>query len=137
MVKVRAINLGMAGRQDPLFGIDHANIATRLASGNWKEKAIVRIHQNGWLYLWIDKGDSTNDDGQTVSRYYVQVHPDGELEKEYKQDFEMLGEALAYANGEDEGKVANETRLAKSTEYPPSYSAPIVIGRILGSTRNL
>ena len=59
-----------ASVQDPMFGINHANIASELTASNWRRKAIVR---NG-LYIWVVRGWQTTGNGGKRSRYYVQIH---------------------------------------------------------------
>ena len=48
----RIYNCGLAGAQNPTYGISHANITDKLTKDNFFDKAIVR----GSDYIWIKKG---------------------------------------------------------------------------------
>jgi hypothetical protein len=111
----------VCGPQDTRFGIKWSNITERLTLQTWKRKAIVRKASGGWLYLWVTKGQYGN--GAVV--YKVNTDSEGgRCSQRYERCFPNLEQALAYANGEDDGDIAKETSLATSArDYPPQSEA--------------
>ena len=107
------MTIGWAAAQDPIYGIDHDNIAPELTLENWKHKAIVR---NG-LYVWVTERQYRPGDGSEERCYSVQIYSD-QQGRDYEKDFACLDEALAYANllGDAEGEWPNERG---STAYIP------------------
>ena len=93
-----------AGPQDPIFGINHANITPELTSKNWRTSAIVR---NG-IYIWIARGIRSKD-GKDIARYCVQVRS-GRENSRIEKEFAKRDPALAYANalGSNEGEYPAE-----------------------------
>ena len=103
-------NFGMAGPQDPIYGISRSNIVRKLTRLNWNTRAIVR---NG-IYVWVARGRHHNN-GVTAWRYFVRTHgKDGY--KKIEKDFHHHRDALVYANGlsELEGPLPRE-------EFPGFY----------------
>ncbi len=86
-------NWTSASVQDPMFGINHANIASELTASNWRRKAIVR---NG-LYIWVVRGWQTTGNGGKRPRYYVQIHSK-QSTNSLTKDFAKRASSLAYAN---------------------------------------
>ena len=108
----RFTSFGFAPEHDPIYGIDHANIAPELTVENWESKAIIR----GGNYVWVLKGTYKDEQGKEITGYYVRVYastPTLHLEK----DFPEIETALAYANAlaENEG------------EYPEEWGSPSFI----------
>ena len=56
----KSINFGLAPPQDPMFGVSHANIVSKLNKRNWKSKATCRIHAEGPLYIMIQRGERSS-----------------------------------------------------------------------------
>ncbi len=98
-------NWTSASVQDPMFGINHANIASELIASNWRRKAIVR---NGH-YIWVVRGWQTTGNGGKRPRYYVQIHSK-QSTNSLTKDFAKRDAALAYANqlGDTEGERPQE-----------------------------
>ena len=118
-----------AGPQDPIFGINHANIAPELTPKNWRSSAIVR---NG-LYIWVARG-IRGKDGKDIARYCVQVrsgHENSRIEKEFaKRD-----PALAYANalGSNKGEYpAERSPVTYMTMRPGFGRGPVTTEIPLG-----
>ena len=82
-----------ASVQDPMFGINHANIAPELTAANWRRKAIVR---NG-LYIWVVRGWQTTGNGGKRPRYYVRIHSK-QATNSLMKNYAKRDAALAYAN---------------------------------------
>lgn len=114
-----------AGPQDPLFGIYPENIADRLTRANWKQKAVVRKSPKEWLYILVYALWSVGKERKGIG-YTVHVYGEGEEEHlpEYEQHFPTLRQALAYANGEDGGKLATQSSAARPEDYPIERDAP-------------
>jgi ankyrin repeat protein len=120
-----SVYLGQATPQDPCYGILHSRIAKRrLGRNNWRSKALVRMESSpkmlSGFYLWVTWGTI---DGQP--KYFVQIRTlwADVLTSYLSGDwlaFDSLTEALACANGEDEGRFA-DTRLAWQDEYPAEH----------------
>jgi ankyrin repeat protein len=120
-----SVDLGQATPQDPCYGILHSHIAKRrLGRNNWRSKALVRMEASpgtlSGFYLWVTRRTM---DGQP--KYFVQIRTlwadvlISYLSGEWLA-FDSLTEALACANGEDEGRFA-DTRLARQDEYPAEH----------------
>tara|TARA_Y100000588_G_scaffold188747_1_gene202712 strand:+ start:89 stop:556 length:468 start_codon:yes stop_codon:yes gene_type:complete len=105
--------------QDPMFGISHENIVSRLTRRNWRTKAMTRLHRDGPVYIYINRGKRTAS-GETNIVYTVNGSINGI--QYFDGHFSKLVEALAYANGEDGGHLAQKTRPAKS---PRDYPIPL------------
>ena len=43
--------------QDPMFGIGNGNIVSRLTRRNWKTKAVTRLHPDGPVCTFINRGE--------------------------------------------------------------------------------
>jgi hypothetical protein len=126
-----SLKIREAGPQDPIYGIHRKNITDRLTRLNWKTKAVVRTDSVGWLYLWVVQDIYRNPGGRQVTAYSVKVRAsnDTACERRYRAEFCYLAEALRYINGEDGGRLAKETALAKpGTGYPAARPAPYYIG---------
>ena len=61
---------GWSPPHDPMYGIDHANIAPELTTKNWKTRAVVR----SGMYIWVLRGTHTGENSKKVARYYVRVY---------------------------------------------------------------
>ena len=113
--------------QDPMFGIDHENIVSRLTRRNWRTKAMTRLHPDGPVYIFINRGE------RKVSRRktFVYTVKGSIVDKQqgcYRRDFPKLVEALSYANGEDGEDLSQETQPAKSEDdYPRPLGAEVTI----------
>ena len=108
-----------AGPQDPVYGIRHENLAARLTRRNWTTKAVVRRDAGGILYVWVGRYGSQEDPLKRTGDFYVAVHPfEDEALRDYGRRFPSLAAALAYANSEDGGLLAQETEPAAATECP-------------------
>ena len=122
---------GLAGPQNPIYGIFHENITERLTRHNWRTKAVVRDNLLGWIYLWIARGSYPDKAGHTHYAYFVRVHshqPRFRIER-FEQQFQYLADALRYINAEDGGSLARGTWPADpQLVYPPERAAPIYIG---------
>ena len=107
-----------ASVQDPMFGINHANIASELTASNWRRKAIVR---NG-LYIWVVRGWQTTGNGGERSRYYVQIHSK-QSTNSLTKDFSKRDAALAYANqlGDTEGERPQERGTTTYITMSPGF----------------
>jgi hypothetical protein len=118
---------GMAGPQNPIYGISHANIAPALNKRNWKTKAVCRVHAEGPLYIMIQRGERSSKGAEKEIIYAVTATIIG-VNAAYRRDFQTLQKALAYANGEDEGDLGVESRPAEGPhEYPHPLGAEVVI----------
>ena len=104
--------------QDAFYGIDRRNIALRLTLHNWVTKAIVRICDGQWVYLWIRVLTS----GEEVS-YCVRCHAPHAV-PDFGAQFPDIEKALAYINGDDGGLLAQGSRAAKRGEWPPNQPPP-------------
>ena len=126
-----AVFFGEAGPQNPIYGIHRTNIIDRLTRRNWKTKAVVRSDITGWLYLWVARGTYQNKAGRQVSAYFVKAYPrdPSERARYYETEFQYLTDALHYINGEDDGRLAQETTPAQpGAAYPAEQQAPYYIG---------
>jgi hypothetical protein len=103
-----------AGPQSPFYGIDLANVADRLTRRNWSSKAIIRKSAGGPLWVWIERGDGPG----VRRRYLVDVEGVEERRWDLQRDFAYLKEALAYANGRDDGALARETQPGRREDWP-------------------
>ena len=116
---------GWSPPHDPMYGIDHANIAPELTQENWKTRAVVR---NG-MYIWVLRGTHTGENGKKVARYYVRVYanrPTLDLQRDYLK----LKAALNYANdlGQAEGQYPPERdSTTYITMYPGLGAGPLTI----------
>jgi len=118
---------GMAGPQDPIYGISHENIASRLTRRNWRTKAITRLHSDGPVYIFIRRGERKVS-GRKTFVYTVKGSIVDRHQGCYRRDFPNLLEALSYANGEDGGDLSQETQPAKSPrDYPIPLGAEMII----------
>ena len=102
----RIVSYGLAGAQNPIYGISHTNIANKLTKDNYFDKAIVRSSD----YLWISKAKKGERRKETSTVYAVRF-----LRSDKKdEDFNTLDEAIDFANNwsDEEG------------EYPQEYEAP-------------
>lgn len=106
---------------DIIYGLRHENIIARLTPQNWHEKAVVRIIGDAWIYLWIRQLTS----GDQVL-YYVRCHALQSV-AEFETQFVDIEKALAYANGEDGGFIAQKSRVANRDEWPPEASPPTTV----------
>ena len=125
-----AIWLGEAGPQHPMYGIHRANVASSLTAENWERKALWRWHGTTGLYIYI--ASPVLDDGadsQDESRYHVRVHTRGARSTKLGKAFATLEEALAYANGEEDGMIARRTKSA-TVESLPEELGPLLAGGI-------
>ena len=116
--------LGNKPVQDPIYGIDHANITAEFTGNNWRKKAIVR----DGLYIWIVRGYRLNGNNR-LYRYYVRVHPENE-HKELEKNFAKRDQALTYANalGSDEGVYPAERGSSTYiTMFPGFGNGPVTI----------
>ena len=114
-------SFGFAPEHDPIYGIDHSNIAPELTVGNWKRKAVIRAGN----YVWVLKGTHKDEQGKEITGYYVRVYastPTLHLEK----DFPTIDQALAYANAlaEEEGEYPEEWG---SPSFITMYPGPLTI----------
>ena len=126
-------NWTSASAQDPMFGINHANIASELTASNWRRKAIVR---NG-LYIWVVRGWQTTGNGGKRSRYYVEIHPE-QSTNNLTKDYSKRDVALAYANqlGDTEGERPQEQGATTYITMSPGFGfGPITIELPDGETR--
>jgi len=80
-----------ASKQDPIFGINHANIVPVLTPDNWRTKAIVR----DGFYIWVARGTVTEKPKKEVWRFCVLTH-DGDR-KTRIVPFRKRDHALGYA----------------------------------------
>ena len=122
-----------ASVQDPMFGINHANIASELTASNWRRKAIVR---NG-LYIWVVRGWQTTGNGGKRPRYYVEIHPQQSTNNLMK-NYAKRDAALAYANqlGDTEGERPQEQGATTYITMSPGFGfGPITIELPEGETR--
>jgi hypothetical protein len=110
------------GPQDPFFGIQLENVVDLLTRLNWSTKAIVRLGDAGPHYIWISRGEKGGR-GKPKKRFY-QVGVDGveRKQKDLEADFPYLKDALAYANGKDDGELGKQTRAARREDWPPGIS---------------
>ena len=121
----RHTSFGFAPEHDPIYGIDHANIAPELTVENWKRKAIIR----GGNYVWVLKGTHKDEQSKEITSYYVRVYastPTHHLQK----DFPTIDQALAYANAlaEEEGEYPEERGSTSFiTMYPGLGTGPLTI----------
>lgn len=120
--------MGMAGPHHPMYGICRENVAPALTKKNWRTKAVWRQHEMGGLYVFVARGVTESDSGEDTERYYVKIkiHGGADLAGRFDNDFATLEEALAYANGQDEGLLAKETQPA-SLETLPERPAPLLV----------
>ena len=111
-------NWTSASAQDPMFGINHANIASELTASNWRRKAIVR---NG-LYIWVVRGWQTTGNGGKRPRYYVQIHSKQSTNSLMK-NYAKRDAALAYANqlGDTEGERPQERGTTTYITMSPGF----------------
>ena len=126
-------NWTSASAQDPMFGINHANIASELTASNWRRKAIVR---NG-LYIWVVRGWQSTGNGGKRWRYFVQIHPQ-QTTNSLTKDFAKRDAALAYANqlGDTEGERPQEQGATTYITMSPGFGfGPITIELPDGETR--
>ena len=126
-------NWTSASVQDPMFGINHANIASELTASNWQRKAIVR---NG-LYIWVVRGSQTTENGGERWRYFVQIHPQ-QTTNNLKKDYSKRDAALAYANqlGDTEGERPQEQGATTYITMSSGFGfGPITIELPDGETR--
>ena len=107
-----------ASVQDPMFGINHANIASELTASNWRRKAIVR---NG-LYIWVVRGRQSTGNGGKRPRYYVQIHSKQSANSVMK-NYAKRNAALAYANqlGDTEGERPQERGTTTYITMSPGF----------------
>ena len=96
---------GWSPPHDPIYGIDHANIAPELTRENWKTRAVVR----SGMYIWVLRGTHTGKTGKKVARYYVRIYATAPT-LELQRDFPKLMTALDYANrlGNSESRYPTE-----------------------------
>lgn len=129
------MRMGWLGSQDPIYGIRRENLVERLTAANWTTKALVRQGDDRLLYVWISRDGPAEDPLQRTGMFHVNATtlPDGAARK-FEVEFETLPEALAYANGEDGGRLARETRPAAVEEWPQDQSAEVTI--VVGAKRN-
>jgi len=121
---------GEAGPQHPRYGIHRANIASSLTAKNWKRKALWRWHGKTGLYLYIASPSLADEaDYQDESRYHVRVHTRGTRSTEFDKAIAALEKALAYANGEDGGMIAQWTKPA-TVESLPEAPGPLLAAGI-------
>ena len=116
--------LGNASVHEPIYSIDHANIAKKLTGSNWRKKSIVR---NG-LYIWVVRGYHFNGD-KRLYRYYVRIHREGK-HKKFEKSFSKRDRALAYAKslGSDDGEYPQECNSTSYiTMYPDLGNGPMTI----------
>ena len=126
----------VAPPQDIIFGICQANIVAKLNKRNWKTKATCRVMgeednpRKVRVYIWIKKGDrSVGEEKEAI--YTVGIYVLMSEKTFAKEHFLTLEEALAYANGEDDGDLGYETRPTYGPhEYPPDMGPPYVISGI-------
>ena len=117
---------GVAGPQDPMYGVSHANIASTLNKRNWKTKATCRVHAEGPLYIMIKRGERSSK-GTEKEIIYSVTATIIDVKAVYSRDFATLEEALAYANGEDGVDLGVESRPAEGPhEYPRPVGAEVV-----------
>ena len=114
--------LGAFPPQDNFYGIDQRNIALRLTRHNWATKAVVRICDGQWLYLWIRQLNL----GDEIS-FYVRCHALHSV-GDFEAEFPDIEKALGYINGEDGGLLAQKSRAAKRVEWPPNQPPKSWIG---------
>lgn len=101
-----------ATRQDPMFGINQHNVASRLTSRNYRDKAVVRIEDKVLLYIYITQDQYCRPEpDQRRIAYNVRVHAiHEEPARQYFHSFPYLRDALAYVNGDDDGDLAQYTK---------------------------
>ena len=105
----RIYNCGLAGSQNPTYGISHANITDKLTKDNFFDKAIVR----GSDYIWIIKAKKGENRKETTTVYLVSfLRSDKD-----REEFSTLHEAIDFSNNWDD----------EEGEYPLEYEAPWVI----------
>src|SRR3954452_2185992 len=111
------MRIGWAGPQDLIYGFRRENVVERLDEENWTTKAIIRKPDKGLLYVWIGRDGMAEDPLKRtgVFRVNVVLLPDGNA-REFEAEFDVLDAALAYANGEDGGRLATETQPASVEE---------------------
>ncbi|MCZ6467434.1 MAG: hypothetical protein O6829_09205 [Alphaproteobacteria bacterium] len=118
---------GFAGPQDPMCGVSHANIVSKLNKRNWKSKATCRIHAEGPLYITIKRGERSSK-GRPKEIIYTVSGAIIDVTGVYCRDFPTLEDALSYANGEDGGDLGSGSRPAEGPhEYPRPVGAVVVI----------
>jgi hypothetical protein len=120
---------GEAGPQHPAYGIHRANIASSLTAKNWERKALWRWHGKTGLYIYIAShalDDGTDDEDKP--RYHVRVDTRGTRSTKFGKDFATLEEALAYANGEDSGMIAWQTKPATVESLPEEPGSLLAAG---------
>jgi hypothetical protein len=129
------LRISWAGPQHPIYGIRRENIVARLTEGNWSTKAVVRQRGDTTLYIWIERAGVEEDPDRRTGRFRVRVEAlAGSLpDQAGDSDFEVLAAALACANGEDGGWLAQETRPAAPEDYPADEAAGAVV--IVGEAR--
>jgi hypothetical protein len=104
------IRHGFLGDQDLVYGFDPKKVSDRLTTANWRRKAVMRQDRHGWLYVWVwvNKREMA---GKIIAGYAVHVE---RLEEKGSQKygcwFSTLGDALQYANGEDDSAFSRKTR---------------------------
>src|SRR4051812_25323470 len=64
----KIVTRGCIGRQHPMLGMSAANIVERLNQENWRDKAVVRVGDQGRLYIWVSAGSAEAGSSQ---RYFV------------------------------------------------------------------
>ncbi|GGK56050.1 hypothetical protein [Amphritea balenae] len=81
--------------QDPILGINPANVVTTLDADNWQSKALT--FQISWsqLYVYLSKATNTR---RRKHYYCVSVYDIGKQESQSRRLFLTLNEALEYAN---------------------------------------
>jgi hypothetical protein len=117
---------------NPIYGIRHENITSKITRHNWHKKAILRCCKGGWAYLWIDKEyyDEVDSDGKDIRSllYVVNAAHNADAEvsiDDIRSDFSKLIDAVSYINGKGNTVLANKTWLPKSQkEYPIEGSFP-------------
>lgn len=125
--------IGWAGYQDPIYGIRRKNLVERLTEANWTTKALIRKSNWGLLYVWLWRDgleeDALERDG--AFRVNVALPPGGDARQDFEAEFDTLAQALAYANGDDGGRITTETRPAPVEEWPQEQpvGATITCGR--------
>jgi hypothetical protein len=103
--------IGFAGPQDPIYGIRRKNLVERLTAANWTTKALLRKVGDLLLYIWITRDGLSENPLERKGAFRVNVVslPEGDA-REIEAEHSTLEAALAYANGEDDGRIARETR---------------------------
>ena len=111
-----------SGPQDPSFGLSLDNIDERLTRRNWNSKAIVRLSDDGPLYVWITRAERGFVRGPRICFYRVCVDGVEKRQKDLERDFAYLKDALSYANGEDDGELGKQTRRGSRDDWPPEVT---------------